>query len=125
MVVEIHTELSPRDLLDRLKAIERLLGRQKGIRWGPREIDIDILCYDGLQWQDECLTLPHPGLPHRRFVLVPLAEVAPDLEVPGLQATVQKLLQSCPDRGKVEFFSSGEPLIESASKSDPFSLYRH
>lgn len=77
--VEIETVLSPLALLDACQEIERDLERVRGRRWGPRTIDIDILDYDGVARADERLTLPHPRLCERAFVLVPLAEIAPDL----------------------------------------------
>ncbi|MGO8738501.1 2-amino-4-hydroxy-6-hydroxymethyldihydropteridine diphosphokinase [Rhodoblastus sp.] len=78
-----RTSLAPLDLLDLLKATERALGREETRRWGPRIIDIDLLFYDDLNWRDESLVLPHPGLLQRAFVLVPLAEIAPDLRIGG------------------------------------------
>jgi 2-amino-4-hydroxy-6-hydroxymethyldihydropteridine diphosphokinase len=79
----LDTDLSPRALLDLLLDVERDLGRVRAERWGPRTIDLDLLLY-GLAVVDEPgLTLPHPRLHERRFVLEPLAELAPGLEVPG------------------------------------------
>ncbi|GAC1334394.1 MAG: 2-amino-4-hydroxy-6-hydroxymethyldihydropteridine diphosphokinase [Beijerinckiaceae bacterium] len=78
-----QTHLSPPSLLAAIKAIEKRLGRTGGIRWGPRIIDIDILFYDDLRSDDAELTLPHRELFRRAFVLVPLAEIAPDLVVAG------------------------------------------
>lgn len=79
----VKTTLSPRTLLERILAIELALGRQRGERWGPRRIDIDMLDYDGLALDEPGLTLPHPHLVERAFVLVPLAEIAPDRIVAG------------------------------------------
>jgi 2-amino-4-hydroxy-6-hydroxymethyldihydropteridine diphosphokinase len=76
-----ETALPPRDLLRLTQAIERELGRVPGPRWGPRAIDIDILDYAGQAIDEPGLTLPHPRLTERAFVLVPLAEVAPDLVI--------------------------------------------
>lgn len=73
-----RTDLAPRSLLALTQLIERELGRKPGIQWGPRAIDIDILDYDGTSLQSPDLTLPHPRLIERAFVLVPLAEIAPD-----------------------------------------------
>ena len=78
-----ETELSPRALLDRILAAELDLGRQRGERWGPRTIDIDILDYDGLTLDQPGLTLPHPRLTERAFVLIPLAEIAADRVIAG------------------------------------------
>jgi 2-amino-4-hydroxy-6-hydroxymethyldihydropteridine diphosphokinase len=79
----LDTDLAPRALLDLLLDVERDLGRVRAERWGPRTIDLDLLLY-GLAVVDEPgLTLPHPRLHERRFVLEPLAELAPGLKVPG------------------------------------------
>ncbi|MEA2833049.1 MAG: 2-amino-4-hydroxy-6-hydroxymethyldihydropteridine diphosphokinase [Methylobacteriaceae bacterium] len=77
------TRLSPAELLSALKKLETDLGRTAGLRWGPRVIDIDILFYDDLTSADADLTLPHRELFRRAFVLVPLAEIAPDLMIAG------------------------------------------
>jgi 2-amino-4-hydroxy-6-hydroxymethyldihydropteridine diphosphokinase len=78
-----RTRLAPLDLLDLLKATERALGREETRRWGPRVIDIDLLFYDDLNWRDDRLVLPHPGLLERAFVVIPLAEIAPGLRIGG------------------------------------------
>ena len=81
--VALETELSPRELLKRLLAVERELGRERLERWGPRTIDLDLLLY-GSQTVDELgLTIPHPSLHERRFALEPLAELDPELVIPG------------------------------------------
>jgi 2-amino-4-hydroxy-6-hydroxymethyldihydropteridine diphosphokinase len=91
-VAEVETELSPRPLLDRLLAIERELGRLRlGPRWGPRTIDLDLLVLGGAVVDEPGLELPHPRLHERLFVLEPLAELAPDLDVPG-RGRVSELL---------------------------------
>ena len=78
-----RTTLKPEALLDRVKAIEVELGRRTAERWGPRVIDIDLIAYDDIALKTERLTLPHPELFNRAFVLVPLAEIAPDLVIAG------------------------------------------
>ena len=88
----LETELSPADLLHFLKWIEKRMGRQAAFRNAPRPIDIDILLYDELILKNLDLQLPHPRLPERAFVLVPLEEIAPDLVHPGLHITVRELL---------------------------------
>jgi 2-amino-4-hydroxy-6-hydroxymethyldihydropteridine diphosphokinase len=84
--IAVETALAPHDLLGRTQAVERALGRErtKERRFGPRTIDLDILLYDDLTLDDATLTLPHPRLLERAFVLVPLAEIAPDLVVAGI-----------------------------------------
>jgi len=91
-VAEIETELPPGALLDRLLDLERDLGRVRTERWGPRTIDLDLLLYGDRQVATPSLTLPHPRLHERRFVLEGLAELCPDLRVPGLDRTVRDLL---------------------------------
>ena len=84
-VCAVETELGPRDLLARLLAVERRLGRSRGDgpRFGPRSIDLDLLVHGELTVSEPGLEVPHPRLAERRFVLSPLAEIAPDLVVPG------------------------------------------
>jgi 2-amino-4-hydroxy-6-hydroxymethyldihydropteridine diphosphokinase len=90
---ELDTELPPRELLGRLLEIERRLGRVRGQgpRFGPRTIDLDLLLVDGVILDEPGLTLPHPRLQERRFVLEPLAELDPALEIPG-RGSVRALL---------------------------------
>ncbi len=83
-VVVLETPLEPHDLLDALLEIEREAGRQRGgERWGPRKLDLDLLHVAGKTISDERLTLPHPHIAERAFVLLPLNELAPDLDIPG------------------------------------------
>ncbi|SCZ77676.1 2-amino-4-hydroxy-6-hydroxymethyldihydropteridine diphosphokinase [Acidaminobacter hydrogenoformans] len=80
-VVEVETTLSPEDLLALCQSVEQALRRVRLIRWGPRTIDVDVLLYEGFISSDPVLTLPHPRMHERGFVLVPLAELDPDLPV--------------------------------------------
>ena len=96
-VVAIQTTLPPLSLLHTLKDIETAVGRQHRTRWGPREIDLDLLIYGDLCLQAAKLTVPHPEMHLRRFVLVPLAEIAPNLVHPIFQKTVQILLSRLKD----------------------------
>lgn len=80
----VHTRYSPHELLSRCLGVEAQLGRVRAERWGPRTIDIDVLTFDHRSLADEDLTLPHPALFERAFVLVPLAELAPDLVIAGV-----------------------------------------
>jgi 2-amino-4-hydroxy-6-hydroxymethyldihydropteridine diphosphokinase len=86
-VIAVDTSLSPHDLLARAKECERVLGRDRARerRWGPRTIDLDLLAYDDLMLNDADLVLPHPRLFERAFVLVPLAEIAPDRRIAGVR----------------------------------------
>ena len=85
--IAVSTSLSPHDLLARTKATERALGRDsvRERHWGPRPIDLDILAYDDVELHDPDLTLPHPYMFERAFVLVPLAEIAPDRIIAGIR----------------------------------------
>jgi len=92
MAVEAETDVSPRELLLLLKRIESTMGRLPGKKWGPRVIDIDILMYDNLEMDEADLTVPHPLMHERVFVLGPLSEIAPEKVHPVLHKTVRELL---------------------------------
>lgn len=96
----VETTLTPHALLAALQAIESAHGRVRtGTRWGPRTLDLDILLYGQERVATPELTIPHPGIPQREFVLLPLAEIAPpDLAIPGM-GPLSRLVQACPLRG--------------------------
>ena len=100
-VVSLETSLSPHTLLHTLKDIEISIGRQHRTHWGPREIDMDILIYNDLCLQTPDLTIPHPEMHLRRFVLAPLAEIAPNLSHPVLNKSILSLLLSVNDDNSV------------------------
>lgn len=102
-VVRAATELSPLDLLAYLKHLEADLGRRPGVRYGPRKIDLDILFYDDLVFQQDELVIPHPHLHERAFVLVPLNDLAPTLCHPVLKKTVADLLKEVDTTGIVPY----------------------
>lgn len=83
-VIMVETGLTPLELLAHTKKIEAEMGRKRELRWGPRTIDLDIIFYDGLVMEEDGLTIPHPGAHERAFVMVPLAEIAPDFVHPTL-----------------------------------------
>lgn len=101
-VLIVSTSQSPQAVLAALLSIEESLGRVRTAKWGPRPIDIDILFYGGAVVDTPELTIPHPEIPNRRFVLEPLAEVAPDLVHPVLGVTVRELLAQTPDNSAVK-----------------------
>lgn len=91
-VIKIKTSYQLLELLDLLKSIEQKIGREKSTKWGPREIDLDILFYNNLIYSDDRITVPHKEVAKRDFVLVPLSEIAPDLYHPVLN---QKICDIC------------------------------
>jgi 2-amino-4-hydroxy-6-hydroxymethyldihydropteridine diphosphokinase len=91
-VIKIKTGYELIELLDLLKAIERKIGREDSAKWGPREIDLDILFYNSLIYSNERITVPHKEAAKRDFVLLPLSEIAPDLNHPVLN---QKICDIC------------------------------
>jgi 2-amino-4-hydroxy-6-hydroxymethyldihydropteridine diphosphokinase len=100
-VIAVNTALMPRRLLHAAQETERKMGRARLVRRGPRSIDIDILLYGANVIRTPELEIPHPRMAERRFVLVPLAEVAPSLRHPALGATIRELLAACPDQSRV------------------------
>jgi len=98
---ELSTDLSPPALLDALQAIEQQQNRVRNIHWGPRTLDLDILLYDNLVLESERLTIPHPRLSERAFVLVPLTDLNPQLALPSGE-TVAELLANCSQQGIVK-----------------------
>ncbi len=107
--LRVQTSLDPEQLLDACKRVERELGRTgRAVRHGPREIDVDVLMLDGVTYASERLTLPHPSIHERRFVLVPLLELDPELTLPDGTA-LAALLQRLPQGQAVR--RAGPPLL--------------
>jgi len=105
MVAELESTLLPQDLLRRLKEIENTLGRTHGEHWGPREIDLDILYYGSEVFNGEKLQLPHPEIANRRFVLVPMKEIAGEFLDPKQRLSIKELLRRCSDTRTVRKIS--------------------
>ena len=101
-VLAIETSLSLDQLLGLLKGIEQLVGRQQRIRWRPREVDLDLLIYNQCCINTPDLIVPHPEMHRRSFVLVPFAEIAPDVRHPILQENIQSLLANLTDEKTVK-----------------------
>lgn len=100
----LRTRLSPREVLEAVQAAERAAGRQRTVRNGPRPLDLDILLFDDAVIEEPDLAIPHPRLAERRFVLAPLAEIAPDVVHPVLRRTVRSLLAECADPHRAEIY---------------------
>jgi 2-amino-4-hydroxy-6-hydroxymethyldihydropteridine diphosphokinase len=109
-VVEMEVVLDPAGFFRHCQEIEADSGRQRGARWGPRTLDIDILSFGDRVMATERLTIPHPELHRRRFVLVPWAEIAPQHVVAGHGKSVAELLRDCPDPAWVIRYGSPQLL---------------
>ncbi|MCX6641251.1 MAG: 2-amino-4-hydroxy-6-hydroxymethyldihydropteridine diphosphokinase [bacterium] len=95
----------PLSLLGELQRIEKAAGRSRqSERWGPRILDLDLLLWGSEIITTPELTIPHPDIAHRKFVLIPLIELAPQLSYPGTDTTFRELLANCGDTGKVEYW---------------------
>ncbi len=94
-VAELETGLAPLQLLDQLQAIENAHGRERSVRWGARTLDLDILLFGRQRIDEPRLQVPHPRMAERNFVLLPLAELEPDLQLPTGES-IRALLQLCP-----------------------------
>jgi len=101
VVAEIETTLGPHELLARANAVEHALGRVRGERWGPRTIDIDVLLWDEQVIDEEGLSVPHPEMARRAFVLFPLAEIAPGVVHPTARKTIAELASQLDDGCRV------------------------
>lgn len=106
MCAEIKTELEPVELLTLLKSTESQLGRTAGKRWGPREIDIDIIFFDDAVFAEDKLQIPHPRMGERDFVLRPLCEIAAEKEHPQLHKTVQQMLDELDNKEEAVWIST-------------------
>jgi len=96
-VLELETTRTPGSLLSLLREVEQAAGRTRDVHWGARTLDLDLLLHGDLTVREPGLTVPHPGMESRRFVLAPLAELHPELIVPGLGVSVWRLLEESPE----------------------------
>ena len=107
-VIEIRTGLSPLELLRATRQIEREGGRERRTRWASRTLDVDVIAFGNVSLNLPELTIPHPRLAERKFVLRPFSDLSPDTMLPDpLNATVYSLLQETPDRGEVRPYPTG------------------
>lgn len=104
-VLVFNTTFFPEEILDVILEIESQMGRTRGEKWGDRTMDIDILYFGNEKFQSERLTIPHPFLQERRFVLEPLAEILPDFVHPVLNKTNRELLGNCLDKSSVKIYT--------------------
>src|SRR5215208_1080314 len=103
-VIRGTTTLKPLELLQIMQAIESAMGRRSGVQYGPRPIDLDLLFYEAVQMETRKLTVPHPRIAQRAFVLKPLAEIAPQFMHPVLYYTISQLLQDAEEVDQVQIY---------------------
>lgn len=108
-VVQVETSRGLSSFFHVLQEVEARFGRIRKERWGPRTLDLDLLFFDDAIHSDSVLTVPHPGVPHRRFVLEPLCEIAPDLVHPSLGSTACELLDRLTESSRVVYL--GRPPV--------------
>ena len=101
-VISLETDLNPEKIMSELLDIESVLGRRRNEIWGPRILDLDILFIENLVLSSENLDIPHPQIPHRRFVLIPMAEIAPHFIHPVHQKSMLELLEQTSDQQSVQ-----------------------
>lgn len=111
-VIEARTKLAPYELLHFLKDIEKSMGRAKAIKYGPRIIDLDILYYGDLILKEKNLTIPHPRMHKRLFILAPLVDISPDFIHPKLKKGIKALIADLKQPEKVELYSRTKLIIQ-------------
>lgn len=109
LAIMVETPLSPRELLSLCQKTEEAMGRRRTFRDAPRVVDLDILLYGNEVIAEPDLVIPHPRMKERRFVLEPLAQIAPDVDHPLERRSIRSLLELCPDSSIVRPYFSGDP----------------
>lgn len=115
-VIKVSTSLQPEKLLQACLYIENELGRKREFRWGPRTLDLDILLYNQENIETESLFVPHPRMHERAFVIIPLMELDPDIELPNVNAPLDDILNQIPDK-------EGVRLWKRKNGGDVFALF--
>ena len=103
-VFKVETDLKPEELLRTCMQIEQELGRKRDIRWGPRTLDLDILLYNHENVETEILSIPHPRMHERAFVIIPLMELETDINLPKMNTSLSDLLDKIPDKEGVRLW---------------------
>ncbi|MFJ7851094.1 2-amino-4-hydroxy-6-hydroxymethyldihydropteridine diphosphokinase [Peribacillus sp. NPDC097206] len=103
-VIKVETDLTPEDLLRACMQVEQELGRKRNVRWGPRTLDLDILLYNHENVETEILSIPHPRMHERAFVIIPLMELEPDIILPKMNTSLSDLLEKIPDKEGVRLW---------------------
>ncbi|MGE7782018.1 2-amino-4-hydroxy-6-hydroxymethyldihydropteridine diphosphokinase [Peribacillus sp. NPDC097264] len=103
-VIKVETDLTPEDLLRACMQVERKLGRKRNVRWGPRTLDLDILLYNHENVETEILSIPHPRMHERAFVIIPLMELESDIILPKMNTSLSDLLEKIPDKEGVRLW---------------------
>ncbi|HAQ06149.1 MAG TPA: 2-amino-4-hydroxy-6-hydroxymethyldihydropteridine diphosphokinase, partial [Bacillus bacterium] len=104
MAIHVLTSLKPLELLDACLRVEEETGRKRDIRWGPRTLDLDILLYNHENIETEKLTIPHPRMSERAFVILPLIEMNPNIKLPVMEEPLKSCLKSIPDKEGVRIW---------------------
>ena len=104
IVVKLETDYEVEQLLQKCLQIKLELGRERKIRWGPRTIDLDILLYNQDNIETDDLSVPHPRMHERAFVIIPLLEIEPNIELPAMELPLQKVLEHIPDKEGVRLW---------------------
>ncbi|MBK7959418.1 MAG: 2-amino-4-hydroxy-6-hydroxymethyldihydropteridine diphosphokinase [Bacteroidetes bacterium] len=103
--VEVESKLKPKAIMKQIAEIEGFIGREETFKWGPREIDIDVLFYGEEMISEMDITIPHAFIHERRFTLIPLNDICPDQYHPIFGATVKELLDMCEDESEVKLYT--------------------
>lgn len=104
IVAKLETEYEAEQLLRKCLQVELQLGRERKIRWGPRTVDLDILLYNQDNIETDDLSVPHPRMHERAFVIIPLLEIEPNIELPAMKLPLQKVLEHIPDKEGVRLW---------------------